>query len=75
MFVLQIQEETLDLHAGDRFLICSDGLYKQVSENELVQQIQEKGHDPAEMLKNLVDLAVKAEHSDNVTVVYIEIEP
>ncbi len=73
-FVLQIQEETITLHSGDRLLLCSDGLYKQISENDLIQHIKSHFNEPAVLLQKLVDEAVKAEHSDNVTIVYVEIE-
>ena len=73
-FVLQIQEEAITLHSGDRLLLCSDGLYKQISENDLIQHIKAHFNEPAVLLQKLVDEAVKAEHSDNVTIVYVEIE-
>lgn len=68
----QVQEEAVPLKAGDRLLLCSDGLYKQVAENELVATIQKHYTEPEVMLKSLVAQAVTAEHSDNVTIVYIE---
>lgn len=73
IFVLQIQEETIALHAGDCLLLCSDGLYKQIPENDLINHINAHRGEPRVLLQKLVDQAVLAEHSDNVTVVYIEI--
>lgn len=74
LFPLQVQEEILTLAPGERYLFCSDGLYKQVAENELVNQIQTFFQEPEKLLKQLIALAVQAEHSDNVTIVYLEVE-
>ena len=74
LFPFQIQEETLSLKAGDRILLCSDGLYKQVPENDLVTHIQANLGEPDKLLEFLVKQASTAEHSDNITVVYVEIE-
>jgi PPM family protein phosphatase len=74
LFPFQVQEEAVPLKAGDRLLLCSDGLYKQVPENDLVATIQKHYTAPDAMLKALVAQAVTAEHSDNVTIVYIEFE-
>lgn len=75
LFPLQIQEETIPVAPGDRLLICSDGLYKQVPENDLVDAIVGHAGDPNGMLKVLIDQASQAPHSDNITAVYIQVEP
>ncbi len=72
MFPFQVQDEDFVVAPGDRLLLCSDGLYKQIEENELIQIIQTESSDPAAMLKTLADKASSASHSDNVTIVYIE---
>lgn len=74
IFPFQVQEETLLLRKGDRFLLCSDGLYKQVPESDWVTEIQAHFQDPPAFLKILADRAAQATHSDNVTIVYVEIE-
>lgn len=74
LFPFQVQEETIQLSPGDRLLLCSDGLYKQVSENVLVDTIRKHAGNPQEMLKDLVAQAAAVEHSDNITIVFIEIE-
>ncbi len=75
LFPLQIQEETIPVAPGDRLLICSDGLYKQVPENDLVNAIVEHAGDPNAMLQALIAQASAAHHSDNITIVFIQVEP
>ncbi len=74
MFPFQVQDEDFPVAAGDRFLLCSDGLYKQVEETELVQVLESQAADPVAMLKHLADKASAASHSDNITIVYVQIE-
>jgi PPM family protein phosphatase len=74
IFQMQIQEETFPLKAGERLLLCSDGLYKQIEENELVRFLRDGQAEPEAMLRNMVAVATAVDHSDNVSVVYIEID-
>lgn len=63
----------MDIHVvqpGDRFLICSDGLYKDVSDTELARILRRKGN----AAKAAVDLALDHGARDNVTVVTVGIE-
>lgn len=55
------------LQAGDRFLLCSDGVFKELAESELAAQMA-RGVDA----EALVRQAVEAGGRDNVTVVLIE---
>lgn len=59
-----------ELQPSDRFLLCSDGLYKDVSEAELAKILKRKG----DTAKAAVDLALEHNARDNVTVVTINIE-
>jgi serine/threonine protein phosphatase PrpC len=54
--------------------MCSDGLYKQVPENDLVAIIDAEKSNPTQLLKTLSDKASAAPFSDNITIVFIEIE-
>lgn len=63
---LELEEVRQGLAAGDRFLLCSDGLNKAVPEAELAALLA--GPLPAE---RLVDAALARRASDNVTVVAI----
>lgn len=63
----------MDIHPvepGDRFLICSDGLYKDVTDAELARLLRKKGN----AAKAAVDLALENGARDNVTVVTVSIE-
>ena len=69
---LQIQEEVVTLHPGDRILLCTDGLYKQISEARMAEVIRQHMLKPEEILKTLVKEAGAQEYSDNITLVYVE---
>jgi protein phosphatase len=57
--------------AGDRFLLCSDGLSNLVETDEI--RITLAGErDPAEVCKSLVALANERGGDDNITVIAVE---
>lgn len=56
-----------DLEAGDRFLLCSDGLTNLVEDPDLHKIVSK--NQPKEACKKLIDLANKRGGDDNVTVV------
>lgn len=63
----------MDIHVlqpGDRFLLCSDGLYKDTTDSELARILRRKG----DAAKAAVDLALEHGARDNVTVVTVNIE-
>ena len=70
--LLKIQEDTFSLVAGDQLVLCSDGLYRQLSETRIVKLLQ-GGLPGGELTKGLCAEASLADYSDNVTVVYVEI--
>ena len=59
-----------ELDVGDRFLICSDGLYKDITEPEITQHLREGNC--VEASKALLDLALSRECNDNVTVLVVD---
>ncbi len=65
---------SLDLMQGDRLLLCSDGLWGNLSDDEIVQHLVEKNISQA--VPDLVESALLAggEYSDNVTAVAMEWE-
>jgi protein phosphatase len=69
---LTIQEEIVTVNGGDRLLICSDGLYKQVSESRIAEVIRDNIANPEEILRILSAEAAQHEYSDNISIVYIE---
>src|SRR4029077_21100022 len=60
-----------DILPGDRFLICSDGMYAYVDENELPAQLATP--DVKDVPKALVDVANKGGGHDNITAVVIRV--
>ena len=62
------------LQQGDKLLLCSDGLWGSLSDEEIVQRLVETGVSKA--VPNLVDAALHAggPYSDNVTVLAMEWE-
>ena len=62
------------LQQGDKLLLCSDGLWGSLSDDEIVRHLVSKGVSDA--VPDLVEAALKAggEHSDNVTVLAMEWE-
>ncbi len=67
---LALDVSYLKLAHGDRFLICSDGLYRELSAAEMVADM--RNGDVAEACKNLVQAALQREGRDNVSVVVID---
>jgi protein phosphatase len=54
--------------AGDRYLLCSDGLWS-VVEDERLREVLAEGEDPEPTVQRLVDLAYAAGAPDNIAVV------
>ena len=63
----------IDVEAGDRLLLCSDGLYGMV-EDPAIQAIMTRTADPQRCASQLVNEAIAAGGNDNVTVVVVDIE-
>jgi serine/threonine protein phosphatase PrpC len=57
---------------GDTFLLCSDGLYKHLNEEEIADILHKE--DIAEACHNLIDLTLERGATDNVTLVVIRAE-
>ena len=62
--------------AGDVLLLCSDGLYKGLSEKEMAQLLK-KGHDMpiVKLCKQLVRISNENDGQDNISAVLIKILP
>jgi protein phosphatase len=61
----------LELHAGDRLLLCSDGLYGYAS-SEAIQYLLGSGDPPQIVARDLIDLALRGGGGDNISTIVIE---
>ncbi|MBB4687179.1 PP2C family protein-serine/threonine phosphatase [Amycolatopsis jiangsuensis] len=60
-----------EARAGDRYLICSDGLSGMVSDETLAEAVQIA--DPQDCADRMIELALKGGGTDNVTVVIADV--
>ncbi len=68
---LHLDAEIFELEDHDRFVLCSDGLDKELEEPEIASTIEH--YDVARLSDRLVDLALSRNARDNVTVVCVEV--
>ena len=66
------QTRTVDVASGDRFLLCSDGLWGLVTDPELLQIVRAAALDAA--CRKLIDLANRRGGPDNVSVVLASVD-
>lgn len=67
---LFIDLDMYDVKPGDRYMLCSDGLYKEVQEDEMVDLIT-KGS-PEDACNALIDLTLERGSRDNVSVIVVQ---
>jgi hypothetical protein len=70
---IPVDELTLDVHPGDRVLICTDGLTSMVDRNR-IQKVLEREKDPQIAADKLIDAANKAGGDDNITVIVLDFQ-
>lgn len=68
---LLMEMDMFELCAGDRFLLCSDGLDKHVHDPEIETLLQSGS--PADAVRQLIDLTLERGAVDNVTVCVVEV--
>ena len=69
-----VWEKPLPIQIGDQFLLCSDGLYDLVEDEEIGQALA-NATGPHEACEQLIALAKQRGGHDNITVGIISIEP
>ncbi|MFK8083737.1 MAG: PP2C family serine/threonine-protein phosphatase [Granulosicoccus sp.] len=67
---IDIQVRQVDIQAGDRFLLCSDGLFKDVKQEEVNHNMALPS--PRQALDQLVKLALRRGGTDNVTAIVVQ---
>lgn len=70
---LDIDLKLDELQDGDTFLLCSDGLYREVSHEEIAQ-LMTRGGDCFTITNNLLESALTNGAKDNVTVSVVQIK-
>lgn len=68
---IDIQVRKVDLQAGDRFLVCSDGLFKDVKPSEVQENLSTPA--PRQALDKSVALALRRGGTDNVTGIVVQV--
>jgi len=68
---IEIQVREIDLNDGDRFLLCSDGLFKDVKATEVEANLAAPA--PRQALDKLVALALRRGGTDNVTGIIVQV--
>jgi protein phosphatase len=69
----RIDLQQLDIQAGDRLLICSDGLTEEVSD-ELIQTFLGQENNCENSATQLIEAAKQAGGSDNITVAIVDLD-
>jgi type VI secretion system protein ImpM len=67
---LFLDVELRELRQGDRYLLCSDGVYKELTDSDLARLLT--GEDPDAACRALMSQALAGQCSDNVSVVVVE---
>ena len=68
-----VEERELEIMARDRYLLCSDGIYRQLSESE-IREILNSAAPSGEKAKALVASSLKHGGIDNATAIVVEFE-
>jgi len=67
------QEATLDLQDGDIILLCSDGVWEPVTEEEMAAAVQKHADDLSQAAYEILDLVLQRGAPDNATVLLIRL--
>jgi serine/threonine protein phosphatase PrpC len=70
---VEVDTVVLPVEAGDRLLLCSDGLTDMVPEANIREILANSPGDPEKPARDLVSAALDAGGSDNVTVVVVDV--
>jgi protein phosphatase len=63
------------LAPGDWLLLCSDGLWNMVEDEQILAELQNESNDPAQVVEALIAAANEAGGKDNISVIAIKILP
>ncbi|CAA9465856.1 MAG: Protein serine/threonine phosphatase PrpC, regulation of stationary phase [uncultured Rubrobacteraceae bacterium] len=71
---VEVDTAVLPVEAGDRFVLCSDGLTDMVRENGVAEILAGAPEDPEKAARGLLSAALEAGGNDNITVVVIDVK-
>jgi protein phosphatase len=70
---VDVDTAVLPIEAGDRVLLCSDGLSDMVPEARISEIVRESPDDPERASRSLLSAALEAGGNDNITVVIVDV--
>jgi len=70
---LELEQLSFDIRVGDRLLLCSDGLYRELS-TDSIKELLSTG-DAISTAETMIRKVLLGEAADNVTVVVIDVQP
>jgi serine/threonine protein phosphatase PrpC len=71
---VDVDTTVLPIEAGDRILLCSDGLSDMVPEARISEVLLEASEDPERAARSLLSAALDAGGNDNITVIVIDVK-
>ncbi len=71
---VDVDTAVLPIEAGDRILLCSDGLSDMVSEAGISEILAESPDDPERVARGLLSAALDAGGNDNITIVVVDVK-
>ncbi len=69
---VEVDSWLVDPYRGDRFLLCSDGLFNEVDDDKIASVLRQLA-DPEDAAHELVTLAIQGGGRDNVSVVVVDV--
>ena len=70
---VRVDSWTMPIIRGDRFVLCSDGLVDEITDDAITTILNEHADDPQAAAEALVDAANEAGGRDNITVVVVDV--
>ena len=67
-----VESKPIDICSGDRYLLCSDGVYRQLSEREMTDIVCGNTTDVSAKARQLVEATLKHGGVDNATAIVLE---
>jgi serine/threonine protein phosphatase PrpC len=71
---VDVDTTVLPIEAGDRVLLCSDGLSDMVPEPRISEILIESSEDPERAARGLLSAALDAGGNDNITVIVVDVK-